>query len=439
MGKSLIEAASAVLKGHQKSLDETAASNTLKAGSKSPDPPKKLPGEREDLGGPNLKPHDTAPVGAAKAGNRVKKAPPPAKTDKTRKIPIGQMPGGKLKSIGLGVKSGIGVNEELEDQVQQEEDTVAVDDTPAEDTVTQEDDTSFDGEEVVAEEDDEVVAEEDEEAVTEDSEEIAEDDGSEEAVTEEDETEVAEEELPGIEVDVGQHVDAIVANEEGLSEDFKAKVATVVEAAIVTGIQEYAAKIEEAYDRAFDIALEQVETNLSESMNSYLSYVVEQWIEENQVSVEAGLRTEITEDFINGFFNLCQEHYIDVPETKFNVVEEIAEENQSLKAKLDEEIAKNIEMASLISEQAKALIINDACVGLTEVQAQQLRKLAENVDFSGVDDFVKKVDTLKESYSKTPVKKLKELDKSDSTGQQMISESNPRMDRYTHFLKKTAE
>lgn len=194
-----------------------------------------------------------------------------------------------------------------------------------------------------------------------------------------------------------EHVDALLAG-ENLSEDFRAKAETLFESAVSLRVNEEVAVLEEAYEKALEEEVSTILDNLSEQVDAYLGYVVEQWMQENEIAIEAGLRTEITEEFISGLKNLFAESYIEIPEEKFQVTEELGNKVAELENRLNEEIEKNIGLSKNLVESKKFEVFVSACEGLTDTQAEKLRSLTETVDVSSVEEFEKKVSVLKENY-----------------------------------------
>lgn len=246
------------------------------------------------------------------------------------------------------------------------------------------------------------------------------------------------EEMKNYKVDMSEHVEALFAGEE-LSEEFKQKAIAIFEAAVKQKVQEELAVIEEAYAETLEEQITQIQEELSESVDSYLGYVVEQWMTENEVAIEAGLRTELTEDFISGLRNLFAEHYIDIPEDKVSVVEEMAEKVVELESKLNEEIDRNVFLSKALNESAQNEILLNACAGLTEVQSEKLKSLAEGIDYSSIDEFENKINILRESYFNNNVRTDNVLDSNNvDTGSNMLNESlSGPMAAYVRTLGKT--
>jgi DNA-binding protein H-NS len=240
------------------------------------------------------------------------------------------------------------------------------------------------------------------------------------------------------EVDMNEDVEALFAGEE-LSEDFKQKAVTIFEAAVKAKMQSEIARLEEAYAATLEEEVQTIKEELSNNVDDYLNYVVEQWVSDNEVAIEAGLRTELTEEFISGLRQLFAENYIDIPEDKISVVEELGNKVEELESKLNEEIERNVELTSILSESKKNEIMHSMVEGLTATQADKLKQLAENVDFVDADSYSTKIQTLRESYFPSSVKAQAELDKIESgtEGQTMIAEENNPMSKYVRALGKS--
>jgi AcrR family transcriptional regulator len=240
------------------------------------------------------------------------------------------------------------------------------------------------------------------------------------------------------EVDMNEDVEALFAGEE-LSEEFKQKAITIFEAAVKAKMQSEIARLEEAYAATLEEEVKTIKEELSSNVDDYLNYVVEQWVSDNEVAIEAGLRTELTEDFISGLRQLFAENYIDIPEDKISVVEELGNKVEELESKLNEEIERNVELTKVLSESMKTEVMHSMTEGLTATQAEKLKQLAENVDFVDADSYATKIQTLRESYFPSSVKAQSELDKIESgtEGQTMIAEENNPMSKYVRALGKS--
>jgi hypothetical protein len=256
-----------------------------------------------------------------------------------------------------------------------------------------------------------------------------------EFVTEETEEDVME----NYEVDMSEHVEALLAGEE-LSEEFKEKAKTIFEAAVKQKVAEEVAVLEEAFAATLEEEVSRINEELSSNVDDYLNYVVEQWTAENEVAIEAGLRSELTEEFISGLRNLFTEHYIDIPEEKVSVVEEMGNKVAELEAKLNEEIERNVNLSKMLNESMTNEILFNACDGLTDTQAEKLKSLAEGIEYSDVNEYAQKISVLKENYFSTAVKSDQVLDTVETAndGKSMISEElNGPMAAYVRSLGKT--
>jgi hypothetical protein len=201
----------------------------------------------------------------------------------------------------------------------------------------------------------------------------------------------------------GEDVEAMLQGEE-LSEEFKNKAATIFEAAVTSKVVAIVEEVEKELVEQFEIAVEEIKEDLAAKVDDYLSYMVEEWVKENQVAIETGLRAEIVEDFISGLRDLFAEHYIDIPEDKVNVVEELSDKVEELEDSLNEQIKSAVELKKELNEHKKIEAIYTACEGLTQTQVEKMKSLAEGVDFTTDEEFTSKLETIKESYFKNPAK-----------------------------------
>jgi len=200
-----------------------------------------------------------------------------------------------------------------------------------------------------------------------------------------------------------EDIDALMQGEE-LSEEFKDKAATIFEAAVVARATPIVEEIQAELMEQFEVALEEVKEEMAAKVDDYLNYMVEEWMNDNELAIETGLKAEITEEFIEGLRNLFVEHYIDIPAEKVDVVEEMTFKVEELEAALNEQINKGIELSKELNEQKKIEAIYTACEGLSQTQVEKLKALAEGVEFTTEEEFADKLSTLKESYFKAEVK-----------------------------------
>jgi hypothetical protein len=204
---------------------------------------------------------------------------------------------------------------------------------------------------------------------------------------------------------VKEDIDALFADDSTISEEFKSKVATLFEARVHDRTTQIEELVESKYAGMLEEAVESIKNDLSEKVDDYLSYVVEQWMEDNELAIESGLRAELTEDFIGGLRNLFAEHYIDVPTDKVDLVDELAGKVEELESKLNEEIEHNIQLKKSLIESSKNEIAHEVTEGLTSTQAEKVKALAESVDFSTEEEYKEKLETIRENYFPSGTKK----------------------------------
>ena len=224
-------------------------------------------------------------------------------------------------------------------------------------------------------------------------------DESEEEDEEEDAKEVDESTLEDrlSSVDVSEDVHALTEGED-LSEDFQKKAATIFEAAVKSKLRSEVERIEIAKQQEVAEQVESVTTELTEKVDAYLSYVVEEWMKENEIAIERGLKGEIAEDFISGLKSLFEEHYIDVPDEKYDILGAQAEKLDELEDKLNEQIEKTAELKKQNNELVRESVFADVTSDLVDTEVEKFKSLAEDVEFTSEDSFREKLDTLKESY-----------------------------------------
>jgi hypothetical protein len=220
-------------------------------------------------------------------------------------------------------------------------------------------------------------------------------------------------------VDVSDDVNALTSNEE-LSEEFKNKAKTVFEAAIKSKLRSEIVRMEEEKSKSITEEVENVKVELTEKVDNYMNYVVEEWMKENEIALERGLKGEISEDFISGLKALFEEHYIDVPDEKYDILGQQAEKIDELEKKLNEQIEKNASMKSNNSKLVRESVFSQACSDLTDTETEKFKGLVEDVEFSDEDSFKEKLDTLKESY----------FPKATTVAESVDSESNSGSESY---------
>jgi len=246
------------------------------------------------------------------------------------------------------------------------------------------------------------------------------------------------EEIEDETIDVSADVDALVKDED-LSEEFKSKAATIFEAAVNSKVKEAKKKMMAGYEEKLKEESEKAKGELVEKVDSYLSYVVEEWMKENELALERGIKGEIAEDFISGLKKLFEEHYISVPDEKYDVLEDQASKIDSLQKKLDEEIEKNVELNKENSESKRASIVAEMGEDLAETSKEKFNKLAEEVEYKNEEDFKAKVSTIKESYFGAKKEASSDIDDvavGESTENVDLSKS---MAAYTAAITKTKD
>ena len=239
---------------------------------------------------------------------------------------------------------------------------------------------------------DEVVAEEE----TTEEEVVAEEETTEEEVVSEEE-EVTETEEIVAEYDIEEDVNALLSGEE-LSEEFQEKARTIFETAINAKVAQIKEQLEAAYEEKFVEEVASAKESLAERVDSYLEYVADEWMSENQLAVESGLKSEMTESFLTGMKSLFEEHYVTIPEDKYDVLESMVEKLDDMETKLNEQIEKNVTLNARLSESAADGILADVSEGLAQTQKEKLASLSESVEFESETQYREKLETLKESY-----------------------------------------
>ena len=300
----------------------------------------------EDLGGPtpeNSKPDDDS--------NKLKT--PGASLKQVRDV---VNKGAKPAETAKGMKE-----EEAEVEVEEDQEIVSEEETTEEEVVSEEETTE---EEVVAE-------------TTEESEEV---------VTEEEQV-----------IDVEEDINALISGEE-LSEEFQEKARTIFETAIRTKVAEIKEEMKSEYEQALVEEIAAVKAELSERTDSYLEYVADEWMSENQLAVEHGLKTEMTESFLTGMRSLFEDHYVTIPEEKYDVIHSMVEKLDEMEDKLNEQINKNVALNKRLSESVADVILADVSEGLALSQKEKLASLAENVEFESESNYREKLETLRDSY-----------------------------------------
>ena len=365
---------------------ENIEENVVTKGAKPADPMPKMSGASvEDLGGPtpeNYKPDDDS-----------------AKL---------KTPGGTLKQVKdivtKGAKPAEGAKGMKEEETEVEGEVVAENEQTTEDVVSEEETTT-----------DEVVTEEE---------------------TTEDEV-VAEDKI-----DVEDDLNALIAGEE-LSEEFQEKARTIFEAAIKTKVAEMTEAVKAQYEETLVEEVKAIKEELQDRLDSYLEYVADEWVSENELAIEHGLKTEMTESFLEGMKKLFEDHYVTIPEEKYDVIESMVDKLDEMESKLNEQIDKNVALNKRLAESTADVIFAEVTEGLAQTQRDKLATLAENVEFESENGYREKLETLKESYfpsnTSTPNSKSENLtEESEATDYQSKSVSST-MERYLQTMTRVAK
>ena len=237
-----------------------------------------------------------------------------------------------------------------------------------------------------------------------------------------------------------EDLDALLSG-ENLSEEFVQKASTIFEAAVIARAEEVIAEAEVALTEQFEAAVEEIKEDLAAKVDDYLNYMVEEWMKENELAIEKGLRAEIVEDFITGLKGLFEEHYIDIPADKVDVIGELTDKVDELESALNEQISKGVELTKELNEQKKIEAIYTACEGLPQTQVEKLKSLAEGVEFTTEEEFASKLTTLKESYFKSDVKVADNSSLDDEVQieeeKKSVASGDPMMELYTKTISQT--
>ena len=233
-------------------------------------------------------------------------------------------------------------------------------------------------------------------------------------------------------------LNSLVDNEATLSEEFKEKTAVIFEAAVKSKLSDEIDRLESQYKEELAEEVSSTKSELVEKVDSYLNYVVENWIKENEIAIENGLRTEIAEGFMDKLKDLFTESYIQVPESKVDLVDELAEQVEELETKLNETTQKVIDQSGEIEEMTKDRIINESASDLADTQVEKLKSLVNDLDFENEEKFKEKVDTIKEAHFSQETGSSDESPMIEEDGHDEVMETSPNMERYVSTLKKTA-
>ena len=263
---------------------------------------------------------------------------------------------------------------------------------------------------------------------------VAEEEATTEEVVSEEETteeEVVAEAPAYEEIDIEEDVTALVEGEE-LSEEFKNKAKTILEAAIKGKVTQIKENLEAGYEKKLVEEVEEIKGALNERVDSYLEYVAEEWFTENQLAVEGGLKEELTESFMTGLKSLFEEHYVSIPEEKYDVLQSMVEKLDDMETKLNEQIEKNVGLNKRLAESVADSILESVSDGLAATQKEKLASLAESVEFDSETQYRDKLETLKESYFPT---KSTPAVKSESLSEGVDSSEAVASGTMAHYLK----
>ena len=241
-------------------------------------------------------------------------------------------------------------------------------------------------------------------------------------------------------IDIAEDLNAIFGAND-LSEEFKSQVQTVFEAAVVSKINTELETLEESFNAKLSESTDEIVNTVTEKVDSYLGYVVEEWLKENELAVERGIKAEITEEFIGGLKQLFEDHYIDVPEEKVDVVDSLADRVEDLEGKLNEAIEANINLSSQVNAFQKDEVVSELSDELTDIESEKLKGLSEGVSFEDADQYKQALGTIKENYfPRTAQGRAVVVDEESEVSEQGIVDETPRnaqMARYVDIIGKT--
>ena len=242
------------------------------------------------------------------------------------------------------------------------------------------------------------------------------------------------------EINVKEDIAALVQGEE-LSEEFKSKAATIFEAAVHQKVMEVSSeKIDELEKEFQDNLQEEIVSfrdELTEKVDGYLNYVVEEWMKENELALESSLRSEITEEFMSGLKNLFTEHYIEVPEEKVDIVENLFDKVEELEEKLNSQIQENVKVKDELNDYRKNKILEEVCEDLADTQAEKMKSLVDGVTYEeNADDFENKVKMIKESYFPNQVKQDENIEQEDVVSEEEVTQEAPKMNNIMEAYSK---
>ena len=319
-------------------------------------------------------------------------------------------PGGTLKQVkdivNKGAKPGDSAPKGVKEEEEIEGDVVAEDEQVTDEVVSEEETTT-----------DEVVSEEET--------------SEEEVVAEEEET---------VEYSVEDDINALVEGEE-LSEEFREKAATIFEAAINSKVKGIKEELTASYEEKLVEEVASIKEELKDRVDSYLEYVADEWLQENQLAVESGLKEEMTESFISGMKSLFEEHYVTIPEEKYDVIESMVDKLDEMEGKLNEQIEKNVALNKRLAESVSDVVFADVTDGLAQTQKDKLAGLVENVEFESETAYREKLETLKESYFPTKVAQRNQTENLTEEAGSPVETTNhsPSMEAYLKTLTRVSK
>jgi len=241
------------------------------------------------------------------------------------------------------------------------------------------------------------------------------------------------------EIDVAEHVEALVNGEGDLSEEFKRKAATVFEAAVKSKIRAEIERLEDEYEVKLKENVQSATDEMTDKVDTYLNYVTDEWMKENELAVERGLKGEIAEDFISGLKQLFEDHYIDIPDEKYDVLEAQSEKISELEGKISETIEKNVSLKDGNAKLVREQVISEVYEGLADTEIEKFKSLTDDVEYTDEESFREKLDTLKESYfPKTSVETTENIDDVE-TGTAQDIDLTPSMDAYMSAIGRTVK
>ena len=244
-----------------------------------------------------------------------------------------------------------------------------------------------------------------------------------------------------LEINVKEDIDAMISGEE-LSEEFKTKASTIFEAAVsakvIAEVNERIGVFEENYKTELKEAVDTHKKETTEKVDGYLNYVVEEWVKENELAVEKGIRSELVEDFMTGLKNLFTEHYIDIPEEKVDLVDDLFEKVEDLEKKLDESVEDSVEIRKQLAEYKKEETLRNVSEDLADTEREKLKTLSDGVDFEDADQYKEKLEVIKENYFPTATEKQTQpiTEEVETPETEEVEKSDPSMERYVNALKR---